>query len=96
MSCFSGERGPDFGCPNVLTLPASIHQPIYITTMTIKRFSTKLTAKGSTYSYPLLARTNVGGTTELLQIASIPPFLVYDGFEKDLDTSEVLEQVLAV
>ena len=42
----SGEGVPDFGCPNVLTLPASIHQPAYIATMTIKNFSTKLTEKG--------------------------------------------------
>ena len=38
----SGEGEPDFGCQNVLTLPASIHQPAYIATMNIKHFSTKL------------------------------------------------------
>ena len=38
----SGEGEPDFGCQNVLTLPASIHQPAYIATMNIKHFRTKL------------------------------------------------------
>ena len=64
--------------------------------MTVEQFRTKFTAKGSTYSYPLLAHTNVGGTTELLEIAPIPPFLVYDGFEKDLNVAKVLDRVLAM
>ena len=46
----SGEGGPELGCPNVLTLPYSIHQPESIATMTVKHFSDKLTEKGSTYS----------------------------------------------
>ena len=29
--------------------------------------------------------TNVGGATELLQIAPIPPLLVYCGFDQDLN-----------
>ena len=92
----SGEGGTDLSCPNGLTLPASIHQPVPISAMAIKTFSTKLAAKGTTYIYPLLARTIDGGKTELLQIAPIPPVLVYDGFEKDLDAVEVIEQVLSM
>ena len=64
--------------------------------MTAKQFIAKLTEKGSTYIYHLLARTNTSVTTELLQIAPIPPVLVYDGFEKDLDAVEVIEQVLSM
>ena len=92
----SGQVGPDLGCPNVLTLPASIQQPSAIGTMTVKHFSAKFTAKGLTYSYYLRSRTNVGGTTELLQIAPIPPFLVYDGFEKYLNAAELIEPILAM
>ena len=91
----SGEGGPELGCPNVLTLPSSIHHPSYIATMTAKTFSAKVKSKVTTYNYPLLAHSNFGDTTEPLQIASIPPFLVYDSFKKNLDASEVPEQVLA-
>ena len=38
----SGEGGPDIGCPNIITLPASIHQPASIAAMTIEKFSTKV------------------------------------------------------
>ena len=34
-------------------------------------------------------RSNCNDTTEILQIAPIPQFLIYDGFEKDLDAEEV-------
>ena len=89
-----GEGGPDFGCQNVLTLSASIHQPASIATTNINQFSTKPIEKGSNYSYPLIARTHVGSTTKLPQITLIPPLFVYDGFEKDLDAAEVLKRVL--
>ena len=55
-----------------------------------------MTSKGTSYRYPLLARSNVVDTTELLNISPIPPFLVYDGFDKDLDAAEVTERVLVV
>ena len=61
--------------------------------MTVEQFSTKLIEKGSTNRYSLLARTTVGGTTELLQITSIPPLLVYDGFVKDHNAAEVIKRV---
>ena len=46
----SGEGKPDKGFPNVLTLPYSIHQTTSIDTMTVKKFSTKVTEKVTTYS----------------------------------------------
>ena len=92
----SGEGGPYLGCPNVLNLPASIYQSESIATMNVKQFSAKVTEKGTTYSYPLLVHSNVGDTTELLQISPIPSFLVYDGFEKDLNAAEVLVRVLSM
>ena len=64
--------------------------------MEVEQFITKVTAKGTAYNYPLPARSNASDTTELLQIAPIPPFLVYDGFKKDIDAAEVLERVLAM
>ena len=78
----------------MLTPPSSIQQPASIMAITIEHFSTKVTAKGTSYKYPLLVRSNISDRTELLQIAHIPSFLIYNGFEKDLDAAEVLERAL--
>ena len=44
--------------------------------------------------YPLVTRNAVTGTGELMQLAPIPPHLVYNGFEADLDTARVFERVM--
>ena len=62
--------------------------------MTEAQFSTTITSKGATYTYPLLAKSNVMNSEQTMQMAPIPPYLVYDGFEKDLDTALVLERIL--
>ena len=82
---FSNERGPDPGCQNLLS---------FISKMTVEQFISKVIAKGISYNYPNLARSNIGDTTKLLLISQIPPFLVYSGFEKELNILEVLEYVL--
>ena len=53
----SNEGEPDLGCPNVLTLPASIHQPVTIATITVGQFSTKMTSKGTPYYISTLNAT---------------------------------------
>ena len=46
--------------------------------------------------YPLLQRLNVKNTDETMQLAPIPPYYVYDGFEKDLDAACVLERIMTI
>ena len=53
--------------------------------MTEAQFTTTITAKGAAYTYPLLAKSNVMNTDRTIQMAPIPPYFVYDGFENDLD-----------
>ena len=76
--------------PKFSLLPASVHQLSSIAAITVKHFSTKLASKVTAYNYPLLARSNASDITKLLQIAPIPPFLLYNGFEKNIDAAEVL------
>ena len=90
-----GEGGNDLGNPDTLVLPGSIRTKVDVLTMSAMQFSTALTEKGANYSHPLLARARVADTSSLMQISPIPPFLVYDGFETNLDAAEVLERVLA-
>ena len=91
-----GDGNNDVGPPQALCLPPTMVDKKPIVTMTELQFSTQLTAKGVGYTYPLLPRSAVTGSEELIQIAPIPAYLVYDGFEQDLDAACVLERVLSV
>ena len=82
---------PKFAHPTRFNSPACSHR--YNECRTVQR---QIKKKITTYSYSFLARANVGGTNEQLQIAPISPFLVYDGLEKDLDAAEILGRVLAM
>ena len=46
--------------------------------------------------YPLLNRIAVTAMEELMQVAPIPPYFVYNGFDNDLDAACVLERVMSV
>ena len=63
--------------------------------MTETKFSTMLTAKGPTYLYPSLARNAVTTLAEVFKLAPIPPYMVYDGFDQDLDAALVLECIMS-
>ena len=64
--------------------------------MTKNQFSTALTTKGVGYTHPLLNLIAVTTTEEIMQVAPIPPYFVYDGFDNNLDATCVLERVMAV
>ena len=64
--------------------------------MTDRQFSENLTTKEAGYLYPLLQRLNVTNTDKTMKLAPIPPYYVYDGFEKDLDAACVLERIMTV
>ena len=46
--------------------------------------------------YRLLNQIAVTTTEEIMQMAPIPPYFVYDGFDNDLDAVCVIERVMAV
>ena len=91
-----GEGNLEFGPPQPLFLPSTMVDKQKVTTMTEEQFSTTLTTKGTGYTYPLLARIAVTTTEEMMQIAPIAPYFVYDGFDNDLDAACVLERILLV
>ena len=62
--------------------------------MTKAQFQTTLETKGADYSYPLLQKTHITTSTEVMAFFPIPPFLVYDGFERDLDAAVVYERLI--
>ena len=64
--------------------------------MTERQFLTALTNKGPGYTYPLVNQNAVTTTEGMMQVAPIPLYFVYDGFDADLDGVCVLERVIAV
>ncbi len=70
-----------------------------VRTMTYTQFQTQLSTvlgASNSYSHPLLPRNRVDETAWVLPLSPIPAFLVYDGFQGDLDAAEVYERVLSV
>ena len=91
-----GEGNADLGLPKPVCLPATLVEPKTVAVMTVAQLSTSIISKGAGYSYPLLARNAVNMPGGIMQISPIPPYFVYDGFEKDLDVALVLERVMSV
>ena len=91
-----GSGNTDLGPPQPVCFRATLVEPKTVAVMTVAQFSTSITSKGSEYSYSLLVRNEVNTSGEIMQIAPIPLYFVYDGFEQDLDAALVLERVMSV
>ena len=88
--------GPE-GPPQVMILPKSVLERKNVPALTLDRFKIKLAAEGSTYTYPLVRRNdNQVNIVNILQVAPVPPYLVYDGFQHDLDAADLLERIIGM
>ena len=67
-----------------------------VAVITEAQFTATITAKGEAYIYPLLEKSNITNTEQTMQVATIPPYIVYDGFENDLDAALILERIMSV
>ena len=63
---------------------------------TEEKFTANITAKGEANTYPLLEKSNVTNTERTIYMVLIPPYLVYDGFENDLDAALIFEHIMSV
>ena len=89
-----GDGDAECGPPSPLCITKAATETQIVAAMTHEQFSATITGKGSGFSYPLLARNAVSNTATVMALAPIPPYLVYDGFDTDLNAAEVLERVL--
>ena len=62
--------------------------------MSEEQFLAALTLKGENYAYPLIKNNEVTTTVEILKLAPIPPYFLYDGFEQHLDVGAVYERLM--
>ena len=89
-----GDGSDELGPPSPLCLQQSVVDATEINVMLEVQCLTAITAKGANYTYPLLPRNQVTSTATIMQVAPIPPYFVYDGFEGDLDAGMVYERLL--
>ena len=91
-----GDGNADLGPPQPIFLPTTLINKNLVAVMIETQFSTAITQKGAGCLYPLLDRNAVTMSETIMQLAPIPPYFVYDGFEQDLDTALVLERIIGV
>jgi hypothetical protein len=94
----TGDGGHDIGAPAPLVLPKSVVDTRAVITMSEEMFKLKLTEKGANYSWPLVSRAKATETevikADIMQIAPVPAFLLYDGIDNDVDAAELYERLL--
>eukprot|EP00957_Ditylum_brightwellii_P054470 4127163-Ditylum_brightwellii.AAC.1 len=86
----SGEGNKMLGCPTVFCLPAEMRQKVVVKCPTDAEFQASLQGGNNPNSWHRLAASTVpsGNTEEMLQIAVVPPFIVFGGFCGDIEAED--------
>eukprot|EP00957_Ditylum_brightwellii_P107927 8232530-Ditylum_brightwellii.AAC.2 len=94
----SGEGNKMLGCPTVFCLPAEMRQKVVVKCPTEAAFQVNLQGGNNPNSWHRFAASVVpsGDTAEVLQIAVVPPFVVFDGFCGDIEAEDVYKQILSL
>ena len=87
-----GDGDAECGPPSPLCISKVAADTQTVSAMTMDQFSTTIATKGADFSYPLLSRTAVSSMVAIMALAPLPPYLVFDGFDCDLNAAEVLER----
>ena len=91
----SGEGGPLLGTPTVMTFNQSIKTVQQVVNPDNEVVDQLLQAGPHDLNKHVARATAVATTQEIMKIAPIPTYLVYDGFENDLDAVIVYERLRA-
>jgi hypothetical protein len=92
----SGEGDASLGVPPTITLPRTIRNIVTIKKPTEEELKTALTKTKSSWHCFKISNIIDASVANVIQIAPIPAFLVYDGFNKDLTAEELFERVLSL
>jgi len=91
---FTGD-GDSSNPPAVMVLPKDMVELVTCLTPSQEDFDTKMDEPGNT-QYPWFKTSQLTNTSLFPKIMPIPAFIVYDGFEKDLDAVTVYKRVQAL
>ena len=94
LLCLHGDGNQEWGPPQPLIFPVSSLEAYDVPMMTEEEFVQAISAKGSAFSYPLLPDTQVSTTTNIMKVAPIPAYFVYDGIRGDLHAGLVYERIM--
>lgn len=89
----TGEGDQEYGPPQPITLPASTITSIDVKAPTETQLKTKL---ADTWPFFIGSTLPDNAKVNIMQLAPIPTFLVYDGFDKDLSAADVYERLLSL
>ena len=92
----SGEGDATIGLPPTLTLPNTVRDMVALKTPTDTELQTALKTPKTAWHRFRINNINDNTISQIMQLAPIPSFLVYDGFNKDLMAEEVYERVLSL
>ena len=94
LLCLHGEGSPEWGPPQPLVFPSSCLDCRAVATMDAAEFSTAVAEKGEHFPYPLLPDAQLTETSNIMKLAPIPAYFVYDGIQGDLHAALVYERLL--
>ena len=91
-----GDGGPGIGTPHPLVIPLDTLTENKVGFMTDEQVTFTLTVKGPEFLHLLLAGNIILNTKQILQIAPIPTYLVYDRLNQDLNATLILECLMTI
>ena len=84
----------DIGYPDVLMLDTNIRKQSKVLNPSDAIIQELLTTKGEKFGNHLLPPRTTNTTKNIMNIAPIPAYLIYDGFEKELNAADIYERIL--
>ena len=91
---FTGEGGDRLGLPNAMLLPASIITPIEMKVPSHEQYRLGIVRNPTWFGGFKVNKLDTNALTPVPKIAAIPAYIVYDGFEGDLDVDDVYERLM--
>lgn len=90
----TGDGGKESGILTTFQLPTDCCKLMKIGRMTNKQFFNQIALVHDLDFYPLVASRNVTNTAEVMLMAPVPPYLVYDSFDGLLDAGNIYKRTL--
>ena len=96
MLALFGEGRADLRKPQVIVLPDDIRAKYNVRCLTDAAILTAFQGGNQAVDQPVARANAVTNKHNIMRIAPIPAYLVFDGFETDLDASMVYERLMDI
>lgn len=96
MLALFGEGGAELGTPQVLVVPDTIRHKVTVKTLTDATILQAFQGGQQTVDQPVAPAREVTTEASIMRIAPVPAYMIFDGFNDDLDASMVYERLMDV